>query len=202
MDTSKPAGLTFRAAGQRAGCTHRAIALAVRAGRIPLLSDGKVSASAVDSWNSTRRGKRGGTTRKQTDTKRAAVSSAEVFTSAALNSTGAINLAALAVTLSERGMFTDRAAAELARDSYQARLRQLEFEERSGRLVDVAKVQVAIATACGTVRTRLMAIPAERAAALTRIKRAPEMQAALHEIIVEALSELTITFGGETSAAA
>ncbi len=53
-------GLSFRAAGRRVGCSHRAIAKAVQAGRITQHADGSLPPDGVDAWNRCRRTPRGG----------------------------------------------------------------------------------------------------------------------------------------------
>jgi len=63
-DCTVSAGLSFRAAALRIGCTHRAISVAVRGGRIPLLADGSVLPADVDAWHASRRARRGGANRK------------------------------------------------------------------------------------------------------------------------------------------
>ena len=204
MTAKKTASLSFRAAAQRIGCTHKAIGDAVEAGRIPLLPDGKVSAEAVDAWNAGRRAKRGGARRKQIgapDSNRRKVSTPKGGAAAAggppAPAPAAINLAAFAQTLAAGGMFADRASAELARDSYMARLRQLEFEERSGKLIEVDKVKAEIARACSAIRTRLLAIPSEKAPEIARLKSATLVQAALQDAIQRALEGLAVHFGGK-----
>jgi hypothetical protein len=199
MTAKIPAGLTFRAAAKRAGCTHRTISLAVQGGRIPLLAGNAVSPEAVDKWSKSRRTKRGGVTRKQADTKGTKVSMAAVSgfaPSTPAPTVQAVDLAALAATLAAGGMFADRASAELARDSYMARLRQLEFEERRGNLLDVGKITTAIAGCCSMIRSKLLAIPSEKAPAIARLKSAAEVQAALNDAITEALADLVIHLPG------
>lgn len=76
------------------------------------------------------------------------------------------------------------------KERYAGLLNQLEYDQKSGLVVAVADVAAAVGAQLATVRTKLMAIPAEQAPRLARIKTASEMQDALLEVIVDALSEL------------
>jgi hypothetical protein len=206
------AGLSLRAAARRVGCTHKAIRDAVRVGRIAQAPDGSVAPAAVDAWHAGRRAKRGGATRVSG---RAAVSNrepapptpagAEAVATAAIAPTTPppggmpIDPAALAGMLTSMGMFANRASAELARDSYVARIRQLEYEERAGKLLDADMVRTAIAKATSTVRTRLLAIPSERAVAIHRCKSPAEVQDLLRDAITRALESLSDGFAAEVS---
>jgi hypothetical protein len=193
-------GLSFRAAARRVGCTHRAISVAVRSGRIALQADGTILPDAVDAWHASRRARRGGS--RRADTAREVAATAAVAGQAATPGRAEplppISMAPILPTLPASvlagGIFADRATAELARDSFMARLRQLEYEERSGRLLDADRVREAITAACARVRTRLLAIPAERAVAVARLRTAPEVQNALQAAVTEALEELAISF--------
>lgn len=81
--------------------------------------------------------------------------------------------------------------AERLKENYLARLRQLEYDQKAGAVVPVEAIAKRVGDAFARVRTRLLAIPPERAPRLHRCKTLPEMQDALTEAIVEALQELT-----------
>ena len=199
-----PKGLSFRAAAARVGCSHVAIGAAVKNRRIPLLPDGTLAPEAVDHWHANRRARRGGNHRKR-------AAKLPETTSLPLDQPGgteqstdtvaavAATLAALPSVVLAGGIYADRAAAELARDSYMARLRQLEYEELAGQLVRVDVVRQAITASCVRVRTRLLAIPSEHAPGIARLKDAAAVQGALQHAIVEALDELCIAFGKEAA---
>ncbi len=84
----------------------------------------------------------------------------------------------------------DRLEAERIKENYLALLRQLEYDQKSGAVVAVADVAGAVGAQFARVRTRLLAIPAEQAPRLHRLKTVPEVQDALQDIITEALEEL------------
>ena len=204
-------GLSFRAAARHAGVTHKAIAGAVKAGRIPLLADGTVSPESVDQWSAGRRARRGGATRRYpgksprelpaTTTQAPPTPKGQIVSQSASAAAprkpplDGINPDALASVLAGTGMFHDRASAELARDSYAARLRQLEYEEKAGKLLPTDRVVAAIAKATTSCKSRLLAIPAERAPMMHRCKSPAELEDALRDAITEALQDLSISFG-------
>jgi len=77
------------------------------------------------------------------------------------------------------------------KENYLALLNQLEYDEKSGAVVAVAEVAAAVGESYARVRTRLLAIPAEQAPKLHRLKTVNEVQDALLEMITRALEELT-----------
>jgi hypothetical protein len=81
--------------------------------------------------------------------------------------------------------------ARLLKEKYLGLLNQLEYDKESGLVVEVSEVTTAVGAEYAKVRTRLLAIPAEQAPRLHRLKTVVEVQDALQEIIVEALEELT-----------
>lgn len=81
--------------------------------------------------------------------------------------------------------------ARRVKENYLALQAQLEYDRDAGLVVAVADVARAVGDEYAKVRTRLLSIPAEHAPRLQRMKTVIEVQDALHEIIVEALEELT-----------
>lgn len=81
--------------------------------------------------------------------------------------------------------------AKRVKENYIALLNQLEYDKESGLVVEVASVCKAVGAEYAKVRTRLLAIPAEQAPRIHRMKTVAEVQDVLQELIVEALEELT-----------
>lgn len=77
------------------------------------------------------------------------------------------------------------------KERYAGLLNQLKYDQESGLVVAVADVAAIVGAQLATVRTKLIAIPSEHAPRIARLKTANEVQDALLEVIVEALSELT-----------
>lgn len=93
--------------------------------------------------------------------------------------------------LSARGADMNLDEARCMKENYLALLNRLEYDQKSGAVVPVADVTKAVGVEYAKVRTRLLAIPAEQAPRLHRLKTVVEIQDALHEIIAEALEELS-----------
>jgi phage terminase Nu1 subunit (DNA packaging protein) len=99
--------------------------------------------------------------------------------------------------MAETGADMSIEEAKRVKENYLALLNQLEYDEKSGAVVAVADVTKAIGEEYARVRTRLLAIPAERAPDIHRMKTVTEVQDALQEMIVQALEELTRDGAGE-----
>jgi hypothetical protein len=93
--------------------------------------------------------------------------------------------------LTETGAQMPIEEAKRVKENYLALLNQLEYDQKSGAVVAVAEVAKAVGEEYARVRTRLLAIPAERAPDIHRLKTVTEVQDALQEMIVQALEELT-----------
>ncbi|WP_343618797.1 hypothetical protein [Ralstonia sp.] len=81
--------------------------------------------------------------------------------------------------------------ARRVKENYLALQAQLQYDQDAGLVVAVADVAKAVGAEYAKVRTRLLAIPAEQAPRIQRLKTVIEVQDALQEIIVDALEELT-----------
>ncbi|ABB11155.1 hypothetical protein [Burkholderia lata] len=81
--------------------------------------------------------------------------------------------------------------AKRVKENYLALQAQLEYDRDAGLVVAVSDVAKAVGDEYAKVRSRLLAIPAEHAPRIQRLKSAVEVQDALQEIITEALEELT-----------
>lgn len=202
--------LSNRAAAKLAGCSHVAIGKAIASGHLPTLPDGSVSPEAVQNWQESRRAPRGGNSRKVTTAKVTKLPDEPVTTLPApkpvLPGTGGAyadlpDEEAAGVLVLAGGVFATRAEAELHRDSYVARLRQVEYERAAEQVVEVGLVAKEVGAAFAKARTRLLAIPAEQAPRLHRCKTVVELQDALLEVITEALEELTQNGAGDDDAA-
>ncbi len=81
--------------------------------------------------------------------------------------------------------------ARRIKENYLALLNQLEYDKQSGAVVAVADVAATVGSSYARVRTKLLAIPAEQAPRLHRLKSVPEVEDALHAMLTAALEELT-----------
>jgi phage terminase Nu1 subunit (DNA packaging protein) len=90
-----------------------------------------------------------------------------------------------------------KADAERVKENYAARLKQLEYDRESSKVVEIDDVVVAVASEYAIVRNRLLGIGAKLAPDLATLQSAEEIMALIDEEIIEALNELTIDQGGE-----
>lgn len=81
--------------------------------------------------------------------------------------------------------------AETLKENYLALLRQLEYDVKSGAVASVADVAKTVGAQFAQVRTKMLAIPAEQAPQVHRLKTVAEVQDFLMVVIVEALEGLT-----------
>ncbi|RBL87939.1 hypothetical protein DDE05_00530 [Streptomyces cavourensis] len=81
--------------------------------------------------------------------------------------------------------------ARRVKENYLALLNQLEYDQKSGLVVMVSEVAALVGADYAKVRTRLLAIPAERAPQIHRCRTVTEVQDALQELITAALEDLT-----------
>ncbi|WP_175829707.1 hypothetical protein [Burkholderia cepacia] len=81
--------------------------------------------------------------------------------------------------------------ARRVKENYLALQAQLEYDRDAGLVVAVQDVTRAVGEEYAKVRTRLLAIPAEHAPRIQRLKTVVEVQDALQQLITEALEELT-----------
>lgn len=95
-----------------------------------------------------------------------------------------------------------KAEAERVKENYAARLKQLEYERESSRVVEIDDVVVAVASEYAIVRNRLLGIGAKVAPALTAMQLAEEIKSFIDAEVFEALNELSINAGMLTCEAA
>lgn len=183
-----PLPLSVAEASRLAGITRPAIDRHVKAGRIAR-SGGGLDRASFEVWLAARAGATPAT---------AAATHAAVEVLASVDGQSAANARAALALVDENGVFETRAEAERHRDSFIARLRQIEFDQKSGAVVDAAEMSKKVGEEYARVRTRLLSIPAEQAPQLARCKTVPELQDRLLGLIVRTLEELA--FDRETVA--
>lgn len=174
-----PEGITQAEFARRDGCSPVLVGKAVRRGVLPKLPDGTIDPALVGTgW---RPGNR------QAIAARTSVSAEEVVGVARGVDWATLRAAERRV---KEGELLSIPEAEVLKENYLARLRQLEYEQKAGALVPSDMVTKLVGSEYAKVRTRLMAIPSERAPMLHQCKTVPELQDALTSAIIEALEEL------------
>lgn len=187
------ARLSVREFAKRAGCDEKQVRRAVEKGLISRDEAGTLDAADVHGqW---RKPNRRGVEK---------VSALEVRTTANVRTrrkradaepvvrTGETPEEAAERIVAEAGALLPLAEALQLKENYLARHQQLSYDLKAGGVVLVADVAKAIGTEYATVRTKLLAIPAERAPAVHRLKTVTEVEDLLRSVIVEALEGLTL----------
>ncbi|GBQ33784.1 hypothetical protein GOB83_11555 [Acetobacter fabarum] len=95
------------------------------------------------------------------------------------------------------GSLLDMKSALLLEQNAKARIKQLDFDERSGSVVEIAVVTARVGKEYAAVRRKLLALPAEHAPSVHRCKTVADVQERLRVLITRALEELTAD-GGST----
>jgi len=170
--------LTIRGYARHRGVSHTAVRKALSSGRISASPDGTIDPQEADrDWaGSTDQSKpRNSVTGVPKMARAAGEPSAAMFT-AGPESEGAGEGGATRLVSSY-------AASRAARESYLARLAKLDFEQRSGRLVDADEVRAHIFGLGRRMRDTLLGIPDRLAPVLV----GQTDQALIHQIITEEL---------------
>ena len=188
--------LSVSAFAKRAGCDEKQVRRALASGKLAKEKDGLLDAAQLEtSWRRANR---------RTASPAAKVSEATADNSAAAPVSEPPPTVRAGETLEEAAA---RAVDELGllampdalrrKENYLGLLKQLEYDAKSGAVVAVADVARIVGEQFSRVRTRLLAIPAERAPNLHRLKTVAEVEDALRSFVTEALEELTQDGGSD-----
>lgn len=187
------ARLSVREFAKRAGCDEKQVRRAVEKGLVCKGDDGLLDAAQVDGqW---RKPNRRGVQRLSAPDVRTI---ADVRTPADKSRrapdvrTGETAEQAAERIVAQAGELLSLPDALKLKENYLARHQQLSYDLKSGAVVLAASVSTAVGAEYARVRTRLLAIPAERAPAVHRLKTVVEVEDLLRGVIVEALQELTL----------
>ena len=172
--------LSKSAAARQAGMSRPGLEKHIRAGRFEMTPDGFVEPSSFGAWLQMR-------PPVAPATKRPALPAA-----GSADGEGAENARTAIALVDQEGVFATKADAERFRDSFIGRLRQVEYDRESAKVADIADTTRLVGEEYAKVRTRLLAIPAERAPQLHRCKTVAEVQDMLRGLITRALEELTL----------
>ncbi|QNT79428.1 MerR family transcriptional regulator [Entomobacter blattae] len=184
-------GLSDREAAELVGVSHVAIYKARKNGRIPTLSDGSLGKEEVRDWFENRRTPRGGKPSKVNAKVNAKKRKVNSKVNTEVNTCKVNEKTKFETLLEERHVFLSRREAELYRDSFVARLKELEYHTRLGELVPIENVAKAVGQDYARIRTRLLALPAEQAPTLFQCKTVNDLQDRLHTLVTRVLEELS-----------
>lgn len=164
-------GISIREFARRDGCDDKLVRRAIAKGHLTLLPDGKMDPALVgSSW---REGNRPAEVKQMPPPGTLDLDAAEAFLANLL-----------------RGIFSTQADAEKYKENANAGLRVLELLIKAKRVVETDDVAEIIGAQFARVRTRILAIPAECAPQVTRLKTPAEVQEFLLRVCTEALEEL------------
>ena len=174
------AGLTIRGYARHRGVSHTAVRKALASGRISAAPDGTIDAQKADrDWaGSTDQSKP-----RNSVTGVPKISRSPGEPSAALITAGPEPMAEGVGEGGATRLVSSYAASRAARESYLARLAKLDFEQRSGRLVDADEVRAHIFGLGRRMRDTLLGIPDRLAPILV----GQSDQAVIHQLITEEL---------------
>lgn len=188
------ARLSVREFARQAGCDEKQVRRAIEKGLISKGDDGLLSPDDVaGQWRKpNRRGvvKIANAGADKVRTTRNVRTTADNAKLSALDDETPEEAAERIVT--EAGDLLPLAKALELKENYLARHQQLSYDLKAGSVVMVSEVAKAVGTEYATVRTKLLAIPAERAPALHRLRTVVEVEDLLRSVISEALGGLTL----------
>ncbi|MFO1147783.1 MAG: hypothetical protein U1E62_05335 [Alsobacter sp.] len=175
-------GISIREFARRDGCSDMLVRKALKSGELVALPDGSLDPALV------------GTGWRLSNRRSAANGSSQ---GANASTDGPVpgetpERAAERIVVEEGHAPHSLAEAERIKENYLAKLRQLEFDLKSGEVVKVADVQRVLAAQCATIRNRLLSIPAEVAPRAAMMADAAQVQAFLQEAVSESLEALVI----------
>lgn len=169
-------GISISEFARRAGVSHTAIFKAVKTGKLSRLSDGSMDPGLVDGpWRKANR--------RTPKLKPDALVARDSETP---------EQAAERIVIDQGHAPHSLAEAERIKENYLAKLKQLEYDLKSGEVVRVADVMKVVASQYAIVRNRLLSIPAEVAPRVAILSSATEVLAFLQAEIVQTLEALAL----------
>jgi hypothetical protein len=183
------AGLSIRAYARHRKVSHTAVRKALADGRITARADGTIDPAAADQqWaTSTDLAKPRNSVTGVPKKRRVPGAPSDPLGTLGSGAGEALNGAPAG---DAARLVSSYAASRAAREGYNARLAKLEFEQKSGKLVDADQVRAQIFALGRRARDTMLGIPDRLAAVLEGQKQA-EIHRLLTEEITRGLSELT-----------
>lgn len=178
-------GLSIRAYAQHRGVSHTAVAKAIKAGRISVEPDGKIDPAKADAqW-----------ARNTLPSQNLNPGVSKPAPKVATRPVSTVSSAEAQAPLETRATAPDYQTSRAIREAYAARLAKLEFEERTGKLISKAEVDVKFFQLARQLRDRLQQIPRKLAPEIVALVVAdPDVRGVtdvLEVAIREALEDLS-----------
>ena len=178
-------GLSIRAYAQHRGVSHTAVAKAIKAGRISKEPDGTIDPAKADAqWARN-------TLPSQNLNPGASRSAPKVATPPVSTpvSTAPVANRELQPPLETRAAAPDYQTSRAIREAYAARLAKLEFEERTGKLLNADEVKVKHFNLARLLRDRIQQIPRKVAPQIVAAVVAQPDQRVVEDLLMEAIRE-------------
>jgi hypothetical protein len=173
-------GLSIRAYAQHCGVSHTAVAKAIKAGRISKEPDGTIDPAKADAqWSRN-------TLPSQNLNPGASKSAPKVATP--LVSTP-VSTREVQPPLETRAAAPDYQTSRAIREAYAARLAKLEFEERTGKLLNADEVKVKHFNLARLLRDRIQQIPRKVAPQIVAAVVVQPDQRLVEDLLMEAIRE-------------
>lgn len=189
-----PGGLTVRGYARHRGVSHTAVVKALATGRITLGPEGRIDPTLADQqWavatdlSKPSNSVTGEPGRRSRPSARHRQGSATPHVAAATRGV-ADREAGVPVSTGERVAASYRESLA-AREAYRARLAKLDFEERTGKLVNADEVRAATFRVARATRDRIMGVPARLAPILAATSDQLEVQRMLEEALRDVCAE-------------
>ena len=169
-------GLSIRAYAQHRGVSHTAVAKAIKAGRISVEPDGTIDPAKADAqWARN-------TLPSQSLNIGAKKPAAKV-------ETPPVSTPVSTPPLETRAAAPDYQTSRAIREAYAARLAKLEFEERTGKLLNADEVKVKHFNLARLLRDRIQQIPRKLAPQIVAAVVAQPDQRVVEDLLMEAIRE-------------
>jgi hypothetical protein len=173
-------GLSIRAYAQHRGVSHTAVAKAIKAGRISKEPDGTIDPAKADTqWERN-------TLPSQSLDAGASKLTHKVATPAVSTPVSSREIQA---PLETRTAAPDYQTSRAIREAYAARLAKLEFEERTGKLLNADEVKVKHFNLARLLRDRIQQIPRKVAPQIVAAVVVQPDQRLVEDLLMEAIRE-------------
>lgn len=172
-------GLSIRAYAQHRGVSHTAVAKAIKAGRISKEPDGSIDPAKADAqW-----------ARNTLPSQNPNTSAAKPAPKVATPPVSTVSSREAQVPLETRATAPDYQTSRAIREAYAARLAKLEFEERTGKLLNADEVKVKHFNLARLLRDRIQQIPRKLAPQIVAAVVAQPDQRVVEDLLMDAIRE-------------
>jgi hypothetical protein len=172
-------GLSIRAYAQHRGVSHTAVAKAIKAGRISKEPDGSIDPAKADAqW-----------ARNTLPSQNPNTSAAKPAPKVATPTVSTVSSREAQVPLETRATAPDYQTSRAIREAYAARLAKLEFEERTGKLLNADEVKVKHFNLARLLRDRIQQIPRKLAPQIVAAVVAQPDQRVVEDLLMDAIRE-------------